>query len=268
MKVNELNNDIIYIEDILVNAAEFVDAIEANDRNSDLFRVIPAWQDWYDGGPEKTDDGWRQVIVRNSEAHRGEVKHFDWDNTENQENNTWPRVSVKPDFSTAHDLADKIINLIEPNYIEGLAVWAELTGNTMPDYITRNYCLRKYRTGGSMGSHIDRNTDNPNNTMDWSALLYLNDDYKGGEIVFHNDDVEKVKRESASESDLVLKPKAGSILFFPCLSPHSVLTITQGCKYYIFNFMHTEYNITTSLGEPYHALNESIANHRLAAKSE
>ena len=250
MKINELPNNVIYIENALPKAAEFLERIEATDRNSDIYRVIPPWETWRDGSPLHVGDNqWVQVISDTDDQWRGDVKSFDWDLTENSENNVWPRVAVESNFSKAHMLADEIINLIEPDYIQALQVWADLTNNTMPEYITRNYCLRRYRPGAAMGVHIDRNTDNPDNTMDWTALLYLNDDYEGGEIYFPG-------------TDTRLSPSAGSIVFLPCLLEHSCLEITEGHKYYIFTFMHTDYNTTTALGEPYLALNEAITEFR------
>ena len=250
MKINEFPENVLYLENALPNAAEFIRKIEANDKNSNIFRVIPPWGAWQDGTPEKIGDSeWQQVYTGQEDQWRGAVKYFDWDLTENNQNNVWPRVAVEPNFSKAHMLANEIINLIEPDYIQALQVWAELTNNTMPEYITRNYCLRKYRTGAAMGTHIDRNTDNPNNTMDWTALLYLNDDYEGGELYFPG-------------TDTHLSPSAGSIVFLPCLLEHACLEITKGEKYYIFTFMHTDYGTTTALGEPYHALNDAITKFR------
>ena len=270
MKIQQFDNGVIYVEDILTNAAEFIDQIEDQDSNRTLHRVIPPWDAWYDGAPQRTaDGGWHQVVVRDDTSHRGDSKHFDWDATENDQNNLWPRVHVEPDFSQAHHLADKIINLIEPDYIKGLELWAEITDNKMPEYITRNYCLRRYRTGGHMGPHIDRNTDNPANTMDWTALLYLNDNYSGGEIEFYgNHQPEELRNiDNTIVRDFMLSPKAGSIVFLPCLLAHSVLEVTQGKKYYLFNFMHTDYNTTTALGEPYHSLNSAIDRYRLTANT-
>jgi len=251
VKVHELQDNVLYIENALPNAAEFIDQINAQDKNHELFRVIPPWDEWWDGSPVKAEEGWKQVFSYEEGQRRGVAKHFDWDITENNQNENWPRITVTPDFSKAHKHANEIINLIEPDYIKALQVWADLTGNTMPEYITRNYCLRKYRTGAAMGAHIDRNTDNPDNTMDWTALLYLNDDYQGGELHFPG-------------TDTYLSPSAGSIVFLPCLLEHACLEITGGQKYYIFTFIHTDYNTTTALGEPYHALNAAITKFRSA----
>lgn len=250
MQVHELGKDIIYVENVFSNAKNFIDRVEELDDNPLVQSVIPSWQYWADGGPvpdPEKENAWVQIIIDTLEQVRGVEKNFDWDQSINSKNCTWPRKIVNKDFSPAHQLAFDLISFIENDYIESLKIWAKLTGHVMPLYITRNYCLRKYRTGGSMGPHVDKFTENPLNTMDWTALVYLNDDYEGGEILF--DDI-----------NLEVKPSAGSVIFFPCLEKHSVKEITKGNKYYLFFFMHTDSGIATALGEPYFTLSKDVLN--------
>ena len=96
-----------------------------------------------------------------------------------------------------------------------------------------------------MGVHVDKNVDNPDNSMDWTALIYLNDDYEGGEVVFDDLGIE-------------LKPSAGSVIFFPCLEKHFVNRVVDGTKSYIFLFIHLDVGISTALGEKYQALTKKI----------
>lgn len=60
---------------------------------------------------------------------------------------------------------------------------------------------------------------------DYSGLLYLNDDYSGGEIVF-------------PKQNLSLKPKPGTLIFFKGSMdhPHSVNEVTKGNRYNIVSF--------------------------------
>lgn len=254
MNVTEIKKDIIYIENAFANCAEFITLIENLDNNKEVQSVIPSWSFWEDGGPVRLDPDdptqWQQVFPPNNECHRGVSKNINWDQSINQENNKWPRVIVDESFSPAHGVAYKAIEMIEPDYKKTLDIWSQKTNNKVPNYITRNYCIRKYKTGASMGNHIDRNVENPVNTMDWSALIYLNDDYDGGELVF-------------IDLDYALKPSAGSIIFFPCTESHRVNEIVSGNKYYIFLFIHTDYGTSTAHGEPYYALNSLIDKHRM-----
>ena len=249
LKIHDMPGGVIYIENAFPLAKNFIDEIELQDDNKEFYPVVPKWSKWVDGYPVSLDPDdltkWEHVFPDSEHHDRGITKSFDWDLTINEQNNLWPRLEVDSDHSPAHSKAYELVNMIEPDYIEALKIWAEKTNNKMPHRITRNYCVRKYRTGGKMGPHIDRNILNPKNSMDWTSLIYLNEDYEGGEIVF-------------DDYGYSIKPTAGSIVFLPCLISHSVNEVISGNKSYIFLFMHTGTGITTALGEPYHNLEEKI----------
>jgi Rps23 Pro-64 3,4-dihydroxylase Tpa1-like proline 4-hydroxylase len=79
--------------------------------------------------------------------------------------------------------------------------------------------ISKYVTGAYMGPHVDDyGVSNINPLI--SAVLYLNDDYEGGEINFPNQKIQ-------------IKPDAGSIVVFPSISPytHESKIIASGEKY-------------------------------------
>jgi predicted 2-oxoglutarate/Fe(II)-dependent dioxygenase YbiX len=79
--------------------------------------------------------------------------------------------------------------------------------------------ISKYNPGSAMGRHVDH-YGNLNIQPLMSAVLYLNDDYEGGELHFPE---QKVK----------IKPEAGSIIVFPSVEPffHESLPIIRGEKY-------------------------------------
>tara|TARA_B110000503_G_scaffold126126_1_gene194414 strand:- start:2694 stop:3374 length:681 start_codon:yes stop_codon:yes gene_type:complete len=72
----------------------------------------------------------------------------------------------------------------------------------------------------SMGPHIDWNEDNAD--IDYTIVVYLNDDYEGGELNFVEPELE----------DFTLSPKAGSIVIFPSFMPyrHQSLEVREGRK--------------------------------------
>lgn len=77
--------------------------------------------------------------------------------------------------------------------------------------------IAKYDTGSFMGPHTDAGP------MAYiSGVLYLNDDYQGGELEFPNQQVE-------------IKPSAGSMIIFPSVEPyvHNPKTVTAGDKYMV-----------------------------------
>jgi len=252
--IHDLPNNIIYIENAFPQSVEFLAELEANDDNPVINSVIPKWEKWEDGRPVKLTDKdgtiyWEQVYDA-PDRDRGVVKYVDWDSSINEKNSLWPRVDVTSDYDEAHLEAYKILRKIDEPYKEMLKIWSEKTSNDFPStWVTKNYTIRKYKTGGFMGPHVDKNTENPANSMDWTALIYLNDDYEGGELVF--DDLE-----------ITLKPSAGSVVFFPCLEKHSVNEVISGTKTYIFLFIHLDVSITTALGEKYQGLTELIKKSR------
>jgi hypothetical protein len=77
--------------------------------------------------------------------------------------------------------------------------------------------LRRWQTGSKMGSHID---DFAVFDYNIAAIIYLNNDYAGGEIYF-------------SDYNYKIQPKAGSVIIFPGNKyySHEVLEITSGERY-------------------------------------
>lgn len=94
--------------------------------------------------------------------------------------------------------------------------------------------LLKYGKGGHLPQHQDQGVS----TRVLSSVMYLNDDYDGGEIEFIN-------------SGIKLSPKAGSIVFFPSnfLYVHEVYPIKSGFRYSMPHWYHNVKNIQPSTGE-------------------
>jgi predicted 2-oxoglutarate/Fe(II)-dependent dioxygenase YbiX len=78
--------------------------------------------------------------------------------------------------------------------------------------------ISKYSTGKQMGSHIDSYEDQRSPVL--SVVLYLNDNYDGGELYF-------------KDQDITIKPSAGSLIAFPSVAPyyHQSNIVTKGIKY-------------------------------------
>lgn len=97
-----------------------------------------------------------------------------------------------------------------------------LVGLTKPLYVEAAY-LAKLPEGGRHPMHRDNcmGDGTPNHTpqRDYSALIYLNSVFEGGEIVF--------------PSRGTLKPKTGMLIAFPSGKdyPHEVLAVTKGVRY-------------------------------------
>ncbi len=81
----------------------------------------------------------------------------------------------------------------------------------------------KYKESGHLPAHSDHGIS----SRVLSALLYLNDDYEGGEITFPHIGFSQ-------------KPKAGSLIFFPSnfVFVHEVNAVTSGTRYALPNWYH------------------------------
>jgi Rps23 Pro-64 3,4-dihydroxylase Tpa1-like proline 4-hydroxylase len=94
--------------------------------------------------------------------------------------------------------------------------------------------LLRYGKTGHLPAHQDQGVS----TRVLSSVMYLNDNYAGGEIEFVNS---KVK----------IKPEAGSIIFFPSnfLYVHEVHPITDGYRYSMPHWFHNRIDMLHSTGE-------------------
>lgn len=88
--------------------------------------------------------------------------------------------------------------------------------------------LLRYQTGQKYGAHYD-DSGKPNRSV--SPILYLNNDYEGGELEFVH---HKVK----------IKPKAGTLYLFPAnyAYAHIAHPVTKGTKYAMVTFFHDQEN--------------------------
>lgn len=94
--------------------------------------------------------------------------------------------------------------------------------------------LLKYTEGGFLPAHQDHGVS----SRVLSAVLYLNDDYEGGEIEFVN-------------SGVRMKPEAGSIIIFPSnfLYIHQVHPIVSGERYSLPHWYHNMKSMIHSTGQ-------------------
>jgi len=83
------------------------------------------------------------------------------------------------------------------------------------------YQLLRYQTGHHFDEHVDQMVGaTAYGQRLITAILYLNDDYEGGELLL-------------PQQSLVYKPKAGSLILFPSgfCYPHASNRIARGTKY-------------------------------------
>lgn len=223
MKREILEKNIYYYTNVIDNPEKLVEAIE-NTENENCDNFISKWQSWlsYDGQP--FNFGVKKIVYPVA------IKNFD-----------------NPDDSNANYIFSTICNAfyrVSKDYSSCL-----LGGKELPTFL--RFSINKYRAGAHMGTHADQY--DTTNELKYSMVMYLNDDYDGGEISFvlRNEnkvldssipgnkpslDYEAAKIEVA---DLIgIKPEAGSVVMFPSYPPyhHTAHTVNSGNKYMITTF--------------------------------
>jgi hypothetical protein len=90
-------------------------------------------------------------------------------------------------------------------------------------HINNIEAINRFRSGDEMGLHSD---EIGNNEIQYGVVIYINDDFNGGEI-------------SYPTLDIVHKPKARSLIIHPGNLPHLVNKIIDGpTRYSITTFVH------------------------------
>ena len=106
------------------------------------------------------------------------------------------------------------------------------------------YPIKKYQPGTFMGAHFDQQEGDER--LKVSFVMYLNDDYEGGEISFTIASPDGVLQNQSPEPDFTeaqkhnrytfaVKPKAGSVIVFPPSPPyhHTAHLVKSGFKYMV-----------------------------------
>lgn len=169
----------------------------------------------------------------------GQTKRFDIAAIKNTKN----QVGEKNEY---------IYNAVMTSFYNICKDYAISLGDYDEPNIFPTFNIKKYYTYMAMGSHFDQLDGDE--TLRYSLVMYLNDDYKGGEISFQLKNYDggwtstegwmhgapsvdldydiAVKNKSI---DFGIKPKANSIIIFPSSAPyfHTAHTIKSGVKYMV-----------------------------------
>jgi Leucine-rich repeat (LRR) protein len=192
MHIKKLDDNIIYYTGVIPDPNGFVNQIESLDLSNDNTTQISKWKTW---------------TASDHDVEYGLSKDGMFSNMQ---------------YYTDEDL-DTSMMVYQIKLISDLcfANYSHITGAPrlkLPDY----FSIRKYNSLADMGQHVDAEdpTDKAHPVV--SGVLYLNDNYEGGEIYF-------------PEQDIKIKPEAGSLVMFPSYRPyfHHPLPVTSGSKYMV-----------------------------------
>lgn len=122
--------------------------------------------------------------------------------------------------------------------------YAESIGDPDEPRLFPVFNIKKYNTGSNMGAHFDQLDGDK--TLRYSLVMYLNDDYEGGEVSFKISDYVNTQSEPAPDIDydiavadkridVGIKPKANSVVIFPSSAPyyHTAHIVKSGYKYMV-----------------------------------
>jgi hypothetical protein len=137
-----------------------------------------------------------------------------------------------------------IFNTIIESFYDVCKDYAKAMGDNDEPRIFPTFNIKKYQAGIGMGSHYDQLDGDK--TLRYSLVMYLNDDFEGGEISFTMSSYEDVNLASSTNLDydvavadnqiaFGIKPKAGSIIIFPSSAPyyHTAHIVKTGFKYMV-----------------------------------
>jgi hypothetical protein len=112
-----------------------------------------------------------------------------------------------------------VVNKEDPVFAKFIDKYMNKTIETFNDGFNKfnGYIATKYVAGIGMNDHID---SEPGEEI--GALMYLNEDYDGGELTYTTDDGEKHS----------VKAKAGDMVYCPSWYLHGVNKVTAGTRYF------------------------------------
>lgn len=188
METTIFADKIFYIEGLIKNPAGVIESLESSDPELLPSDAITPWQNWIASG------GGSDVYVF------GQIKHTDDNKIEDS----------SEDVKYIYRAIRNSLNKAGREYC---------TANNIDYFDPAPISISKYVEGASMGAHVD-SYDQLGVEPVMSAVVYLNDDYEGGELNF-------------PEQNVTIKPKAGSIIVFPSTAPfyHQSLPVISGVKY-------------------------------------
>lgn len=187
----------------VINPAFGINIYKNSVSKDDCYEYIKVLSDKLSGNGEYT---WLTPEPgRNADYFLTSDKLFPDDNPENKV------------FKDIHNSVFKVVKTCIDDYAESWKI-------SINHYDPLNF-VRYVHPHNNFDYHIDDNPDNPRTV---SAVLYLNDNYDGGELNFSRID------------NFTLKPEVGDLVVFPSsyLYEHQSKPVTRGTKYSVAIFTH------------------------------
>lgn len=195
IKYEILKDKIVYFPGVISNHNEIIDAIESLNAKS-----VSGWENWYAGAEEEHIYGEIKYMKRHLYSEETDQEVLDK-----------CKFVIESLCDYMADCARQYAEIVgmDKEHLE-YAISVLKTNGTVIG-------INKYNENAHMGPHVDLNERN--SYIQYTIVVYLNDDYEGGELNFPN-------------HDITVKPLAGSIAMYPSGHPytHESLNITKGRK--------------------------------------
>lgn len=191
MNLEVIENKIFYYKNIIKNPNDFINKIEELDDHANDYSYISKWKPWTASTDNDIFYGYKK------EGHIHEKKYI------NKNNEECLKILL-------------LIKNVSDNCITDYVKKTKLEDVFLPNY----FSIRKYNSGADMGPHADSDDPTADNHPYISGVMYLNDEYNGGELDFINQKIS-------------IKPEAGSMIIFPSYRPyiHHPKPPENGIKY-------------------------------------
>ena len=213
MKKEILNEKVYYYEDSVKNFTQLMETIAELDELNDN----APWETW--------------TASNNKNDIYGQTKAFDI----NKINDLEEPYKSKMSF---------IYNTIMESLHDVCKDFATSIGDTDEPRLFPVFNIKRYNSGVGMGAHFDQLDGDE--TLRYSLVMYLNDDFKGGEISFKLSEYKNIGEfpspsldydvaVAKGQIDFGIKPKAGSTIIFPSSAPyhHIAHLVKTGFKYMV-----------------------------------
>ena len=223
MKSEELFDKVYYYTDVISEPKKLVDLIESTESDKYSSFITP-WEEW------GACSGQMYIY--------GSHKRIKCLSSEDIEKNISEDV-IADCRHIFNEIFDGMKNVCED--------YASKIGDDSEIVLMTDTAIKKYMPGTFMGSHFDQQEGD--RRLRYSMVMYLNDDYEGGEISFNVKDGVLTSTDDAASEDFNsplnhdrimfhVKPKAGSVIIFPSTDPysHTAHLIKNGSKYMVPSF--------------------------------
>jgi len=197
MRVIDHGNEIVEFAGFIKNPQNIIENLLALDEDESLHQVLTPFEEWKEGSHNENGEFEYNVV-------KGRKKLVHWDTAQHY----YPEA--------AKVVKELVLDPICVPFDECIEIYSSIV-DVKPEPASRNLDIRVYSPGEGLRPHGDINNRIQNQ---YSFVIYLNDDYTGGELTF-------------VEEKVTISPEAGTIVAFPSLSVHEALPTIEGLKWHI-----------------------------------